>query len=62
MVSTNNLNVTEMEKYLNKIFDLSAQVLLKDYKIKILETQVALAKSMIVCFEKHYLQHGVKEC
>lgn len=61
MKSALSLNVDEVQNYLNTIFDLQSQVLHKDLKIALLEFEVALEKSLLGAFRKHYLQevhHG----
>jgi len=52
----NNFNLTELNNYLNIIFDLQNKLLDKDFKIMNLEFELALKKQMLDAFNKYKVQ------
>jgi hypothetical protein len=55
MSSSYSFRVDEVEKYLNKIFELSANLKEKDSKISLLEFELAIEKQLLAAFKKHHL-------
>jgi hypothetical protein len=51
--STNNFNITELQKYLNNIFEIESKMRVKDLRISLLEFEVALQKQLLASFKKH---------
>lgn len=55
MNASYDLNISEVENYLNRIFDLQSKVRDKDFKIAMLEFELALEKNLLSAFKKYYL-------
>lgn len=55
MSSSYNFTITEMEKYINNFFELSANLREKDAKISLLEFELAIEKQLLAAFKNHYL-------
>lgn len=51
----NNLTIDQIKEYLNEIFDLQNKMIDKDMKIIKLEFELAMEKSLVETYKKHYL-------
>ena len=54
MQYVDNVNINEVENYLNTIFDLQKKVVDKDFKITMLEFELALEKQLLNSFKKYF--------
>lgn len=55
MRRTYDLKIEEVENYLNTIFELRGRIIDKDFKIAMLEFELALEKQLMTAFKKYYL-------